>query len=50
MREMKCKVVNVGAKLRLNEDIWFDATCLCADDHAAGRKRGELAESSKSVL
>ncbi len=31
MREMKCKVVNVGAKLRLNEEVWSVVTHLVAD-------------------
>ncbi len=29
---MKCKVVNAGAKLRLNGEIWSVVTCLFADD------------------
>ncbi len=32
MREMKCKVVHKGAKLRLNEEVWSVVTCLFADD------------------
>ncbi len=32
MREMKCKVVNMGAKLRLNGEVWSVVTCLFADD------------------
>ncbi len=34
MREMKSKVVNVGAKLRLNGEVWSVVTCLSADDTA----------------
>ncbi len=29
MREMKCKMVNTGAKLRLNGEAWSVVTCLC---------------------
>ncbi len=47
MREMICKVVNMGAKLRLNGEVWSVVTCLFADDSVAGRKRGGFAESSK---
>ncbi len=32
MREMKCKVVNADAKLRLNGEVWSVVTCLFADD------------------
>ncbi len=32
MREMKSKVVNAGAKLRLNGEVWSVVTCLFADD------------------
>ncbi len=32
MREMKCKVVNTGAKLRLNGEVWSVVTCLFAHD------------------
>ncbi len=32
MREMKCKVGNAGAKLRLNGEVWFVVTLLFADD------------------
>ncbi len=32
MREMKSKVVNAGAKLRLNGEMWSVVTCLFADD------------------
>ncbi len=32
MREMKCKVVNMGVKLRLNGEVWSVVTCLFADD------------------
>ncbi len=32
MREMKSKVVNVGAKLGLNGEVWSVATCLFAND------------------
>ncbi len=38
MREMKCKVVHKGAKLRLNGEVWSVVTCLFADDSVAGRK------------
>ncbi len=40
MREMKCKVVNMGAKLRLDGEVWSVVTCLFADDADAdaGRK------------
>ncbi len=38
MREMKCKVVNKGAKLRSNGEVWAVVTCLFADDSVAGRK------------
>ncbi len=31
MREMKCKVVNTGAKLRLNGEVWSVVTCLFPD-------------------
>ncbi len=31
-REMKCKVGNAGAKLRLNGQVWSVVTCLFADD------------------
>ncbi len=31
-REMKCKVGNAGAKLRLNGEVWSVVTCLFADD------------------
>ncbi len=31
MREMKCKVVNAGAKSRLNGEDWCVATCLFTD-------------------
>ncbi len=44
MREIKCKVVNAGAKLRLTAEVWSVVTCLC---RVAGRKQGGLAESSK---
>ncbi len=47
MRETKRKVVNVGAKLRLNGKVWCVVTCLFADDSVAGRERGGVAESSK---
>ncbi len=29
---MKCKVVNVGAKMRLNGEVWSVITCLFTDD------------------
>ncbi len=32
MREMKNKVVNAGAKLRLNGEMWSVVTCLFADN------------------
>ncbi len=32
MREMKSKVMNAGAKLRLNGEVWSVVTCLFADD------------------
>ncbi len=32
MREMKSKVINMGAKLKLNEQVWSVITCLFADD------------------
>ncbi len=32
MREMKCKVVNVGAKLRLTGEVWSVVTCFFAND------------------
>ncbi len=32
MRKMKSKVVNAGAKLRLNGEVWSAVTCLFADD------------------
>ncbi len=32
MREMKCKVVNAGAKLRLHGEVWSVVTCLFPDD------------------
>ncbi len=38
MREMKCKAVHKGAKLRLNGQVWSVVTCLFADDSVAGRK------------
>ncbi len=38
MREMKCKVLHTGAKLRLNGEVWSVVTCLFADDSVAGRK------------
>ncbi len=31
-REMKSKVVNAGAKLRLNGEVWSVVTCFFADD------------------
>ena len=47
MREMKCKVVNAGAKLRLNGEIWSFVTCLFADDTVLlAESEGDL-ESSK---
>ncbi len=36
MREMKCKVVNAGAKLRLNEEIWS----VIHEEHCYGPLRG----------
>ncbi len=43
MRELKRKVVNEGAKLRLNGEIWSVLTCLFADDTMllAGVVRGK---------
>lgn len=38
MREMKAKVGNVGARLRLNEVSWSVVACLFADDTVVGRK------------
>ncbi len=32
MREMKCKVVKAGAKLRLNGEVWSVVTCPIVDD------------------
>ncbi len=32
MRKMKSKVVNAGAKLKLNGEVWSVVTCLFADD------------------
>ncbi len=32
MREMKCKVVNAGAMLRLNGEVWSVVICLFVDD------------------
>ncbi len=32
MRELKCKVVNAGAKLQLNGDVWCVVTCFFSDD------------------
>ncbi len=32
MGEMKSKVVNAGAKLRLSEEVWSVVTCLFPDD------------------
>ncbi len=32
MREMKRKVINAGAKLRLNGEVWSVVTCLFADN------------------
>ncbi len=32
MREIKCRVGNAGAKLRLNGEFWSVVTCLFADD------------------
>ncbi len=32
MSEMKCKVGNAGAKLRLNGEVWSVVTCLSADE------------------
>ncbi len=32
MGEIKSKVVNAGAKLRLNGEVWSIVTCLFADD------------------
>ncbi len=38
MREMKREVVNVGAKLRLNGEVWSFVTFLFAGDIVAGIK------------
>ncbi len=32
VKEMKCKVGNTGAKLRLNGEVWSVVECLFADD------------------
>ncbi len=32
LKEMKSKVVNAGAKLRLNGKVWSVVTCVLADD------------------
>ncbi len=32
MKEMKCKVGNAGAKLKLNGEVWSVVTCLFVDD------------------
>ncbi len=32
MKEMKCKVRNAGAKLKLNGEVWSVVTCLFAGD------------------
>ncbi len=32
MKEMKCKVGNPGAKLRLHGEVWSVVTCLSVDD------------------
>ncbi len=32
MKEMKCKVGNTGANLRLKGEVWSVVTCLFADD------------------
>ncbi len=40
---MKCKVVNMGATLRLNGEVWSVVTCLFADDTVL------LAESERDL-
>ncbi len=48
MREMKCKAVNAGAKLRLNGEVCSVVKCLFADDTVLlAASKGGLAESSK---
>ncbi len=43
MREMKCKVVNAGAKLRLNGEDWSVVTYLFANDTVLlAESEGEL--------
>ncbi len=32
MKEMKCRVGNIGAKLKLNGEVWSVVTCLFVDD------------------
>ncbi len=32
MKEIKYKVGNMGAKLRLNREVWYVVICLFADD------------------
>ncbi len=47
MREMKSRVVNAGAKLRLNGEVWSLVTCLFADDTVyLAESEGDL-QSSK---
>ncbi len=41
MREMKCKVVCLGAKLRLNGEVWSVVTCLFAGDTVLLAEREE---------
>ncbi len=43
MRDVKCKVVNLSAKLRLNGEVWFVITYLFADDTVL------LAESGRDL-
>ncbi len=43
MREIKCKLVNAGAKLRLNGEVWSVVTCLFVDDTMLlGESEGDL--------
>ncbi len=43
MREIKCRVVNAGAKLRLNGEVWSVVTCRFVDDTVL------LAESERDL-
>ncbi len=43
MKEIKCRVGNTGAKLRLNGEVWSVVTCLFADDTVLrGESEGDL--------